>query len=87
MMVVAGGASGADEIARQWAVERKVDHQILYAKWGLQGKAAGPIRNRRMLSKKPKEVVAFHENIAESRGTADMVAVARKAGVKVKVYR
>jgi hypothetical protein len=86
MMLVAGGARGADELARRWAVDRGVDHQILYAKWPVHGKAAGPIRNRRMLSKKPKEVHAFHQNIKESKGTADMVKIARSSGVKVKVY-
>lgn len=46
--------------------------------------AQGPARNQRMLDEgKPELVLAFHKG--NSRGTADMIARARKAGVPVKV--
>lgn len=86
LLIISGGARGADTIARTWAVDRKVDHLTLYAKWSIEGKAAGPIRNRRMLKRKPKKVIAFHPNLKESKGTNDMVTVARNAGVRVKVH-
>lgn len=87
MMIISGGAEGADEFAREWAVSRKVDHQIYYAKWALFHKAAGPIRNRRMAKKKPRLVIAFHPNLDESKGTRDMVNLATDRGVKVKKFR
>ena len=88
MLLINGGAPGADDLARQWAISRKVDHLTLYAKWELEGKAAGPIRNSRMLRKKPRLVLAFHEDPELGRGTRDMVTKARKAkenGMKIKI--
>lgn len=87
LMIITGGASGADNIAREWAVDRGVDHLVLYAKWGQYGQAAGPLRNRRMAKKKPKKVLAFHPNLDESRGTRDMIGVAEKLGIKWKLFR
>lgn len=86
MEVITGGATGVDEYARQWAVSRKVDHRVLYAKWDTEGKGAGPIRNRRMAAKKPKLVLAFSKDFDNSRGTSDMIRVAEKLNIKVKRF-
>lgn len=86
MLVITGGAVGADELARQWAFSRKVDHVVLYAKWELEGRAAGPIRNRRMAKLKPKLVLAFSKDFDNSRGTADMIKVAEKLNIRVKRF-
>jgi len=79
--VIEGGAYGADSYAREWA-DTSIDQVIVEeykADWSL-GKKAGPIRNQRMLDEgKPDLVLAF----PGGRGTADMVARAKKAGVKV----
>jgi hypothetical protein len=87
MLLINGGARGADTIAREWAVDRKVDHLTLYAKWDLHHKAAGPIRNRRMAKKKPRLVLAFHPDIDSSKGTRDMIGVAEKMKIKHKVFK
>jgi hypothetical protein len=60
------------------------------ADWKKFGRSAGPVRNLAQLNcllEQPGErlVVAFHRNIASSKGTANMVGVARKMGVKVVV--
>lgn len=87
MLLIVGGAVGADELARQWAVSRKVDHVVYYAKWETEGKAAGPIRNRRMLRLKPRLVIAFRVNkVGENRGTDDMCKIATEADIKVKRF-
>lgn len=86
LLIISGGATGADEFARQWAVDRKVDHHIMYAKWNLEGRGAGPIRNRRMAARKPKLVLAFSKDFDNSRGTADMIKVAEKLDIKVKKF-
>ena len=86
MLLINGGAPGADTLAREWAVDRRVDHLTLYAKWDLFGRSAGPIRNRRMAKKKPKLVLAFHPNLAQSKGTRDMIKVAQKLDIKYKVF-
>lgn len=79
--VIHGGASGADSIAGWWARERAgVPEEKFVADWKIHGKKAGPIRNERMLREaKPDLVVAF----PGGRGTAHMVRIAQKAGVRV----
>jgi YspA, cpYpsA-related SLOG family len=86
MLLITGGATGADTIAREWAVDRRVDHMILHAKWERFGKAAGPIRNRRMAGKKPRLVLVFHQDLDNSRGTRDMVSVAESKHIKTKRF-
>lgn len=79
-LLIEGGALGADRLAREWAIASSVAHQTFEADWKAHGKAAGPMRNDRMIAEgKPDGVVAF----PGGRGTADMVAKARAAGVKV----
>lgn len=87
MILITGGAVGADNLAMQWAMSRKVDHVVRYARWETEGKAAGPIRNARMLRLKPKLVIAFLVNKpGENRGTKHMCEIAEKAGIKVKRF-
>ena len=81
-LVIAGGARGADTMAEQWARDRGIRTRIFKARWSIYGRAAGPIRNARMLRKgRPDLVVAF----PGGKGTAGMVALAREAGVEVVV--
>jgi len=63
-----------------WARIKEVAVQVFPADWETHGKAAGPIRNQRMLDEgRPDLVVAF----PGGRGTSDMVARAKRAGVEV----
>jgi len=79
--VIDGGALGADAIARAWAWDEEIETVTFVADWEKDGRAAGPIRNRRMLDEgKPDLVLAF----PGGRGTANMMALARKAGVEVR---
>lgn len=77
-IVVHGGASGADKLAGEWAEENGKEERIYYAKWGLHGKAAGPMRNKEMLE---KEIEGLNGVIAfpGGRGTQDMINRARHA--------
>lgn len=76
-----GGAPGADYLSAQWC-ERHPDvlHYTFPADWERYGRGAGPRRNQAMLDE-------FHADVVVSfpggRGTADMVARAVAAGVKV----
>jgi predicted Rossmann-fold nucleotide-binding protein len=79
-LVIQGGASGADELALDWAKYRGKDCLTVAADWKTHGKAAGPIRNSKMLSYNPDLVVAF----PGGAGTADMVKKAIAAGGKVE---
>jgi predicted Rossmann-fold nucleotide-binding protein len=81
-IVIAGGAKGADTLARDWAKLREVPVKVYVAAWERFGPKAGPIRNQRMLEKgKPDLVIAF----PGGHGTADMVEKARQAGVEILV--
>lgn len=78
--VLAGGARGADRHAVAWAKRRGIPSIEMKADWDAHGRAAGPIRNQRMLDQgKPALVIAF----PGGDGTADMVARAERAGLKV----
>ncbi len=94
-VLIHGDAYGADKISgkivESYPPDPDTDEaevQVLKfpANWTKLGRAAGPVRNRQMLREgKPDFVLAFHKNLNESRGTKDMVAVARKAGIPVKI--
>lgn len=78
--VIHGGAPGADRLANNWACERGIFVRDFPADWKAHGKAAGPIRNQRMIDEaKPDYVVAF----PGGKGTADMVRRAEAAGIHV----
>lgn len=77
---------GADRIARDEAERRGIKVEPYPALWEIHGAAAGPIRNQQMLDEgDPDEVIAFHDNLANSRGTRDMVRRASAAGLYVRV--
>lgn len=80
-VVIEGGASGADRLAFAWAsAGNRCGTETYAADWEADGRAAGPQHNARMLHDgRPDLVVAF----PGGRGTADMVAKARRAGVRV----
>ena len=77
--VIHGNARGADTLAHEWAMTRRKHGIACPAQWARDGKRAGPLRNQRMLGHQPDLVLAF----PGGRGTADMVARARRAGVPV----
>jgi len=78
--VMHGGAKGADEGAGLWAESEDLKPLVFPANWRRDGRAAGPIRNRRMLEHgKPDLVIAF----PGGRGTANMVELAEASGVPV----
>lgn len=85
LTIIEGCARGADQMAEDWAVRHRVPVKHHPAKWDLYGKSAGPRRNEEMLREKPDLVVAFHENLDQSRGTAHMVRIALARGVDVSV--
>src|SRR5688500_11325531 len=84
-VVIHGGARGADRMAGEEAAARGLEVIEVKADWARYGRAAGPIRNAAMLDEDPELVVAFHEDLSESKGTANMVKQARKAGLPVDV--
>jgi hypothetical protein len=81
LVIIHGGARGADFLANTWASAHMLQVRRFGAMWDRYGKAAGAIRNQQMLDEgKPDLVVAF----PGGRGTADMVRRARANGVEVQ---
>lgn len=79
-VLIHGGARGADEAAAGWAEGERIKVLAFPANWEAHGKAAGPIRNRKMVMEgKPDVVIAF----PGGRGTADMIRTAEEFGIPV----
>lgn len=82
LTIIHGGARGVDTLASRWVKENDpfVKEWVFPAHWSEFGRGAGMIRNGQMLHEgKPDLVVAFKGG----RGTAHMVQIAKKAGIKV----
>lgn len=79
--VIDGMAAGADELAFDWALIRGVKTERYAADWDTYGRAAGPIRNQKMIDTGlPDIAVAF----PGGNGTADMTKRCENAGILVK---
>jgi hypothetical protein len=77
---IEGEAKGADSLARDVALELGFKVLSFPADWDKYHRAAGPIRNRQMLTEgKPDLVLAFHQDLTRSKGTKNMVTLARRA--------
>lgn len=83
MLVVQGGAAGADRAARDWAAAKGTVYVTFHAPWKGLGKAAGPARNVAMLAYIRPDVVAAFPG---GKGTADMVKRAEAAGIRVDLW-
>lgn len=81
--IIHGAARGADTMGGTYAEKRGIPVTAFPAKWDEFGRSAGPIRNALMLKEgKPDLVVAFL--FQDSRGTKNMVMLAKRAGVPVQ---
>lgn len=78
--VIHGAAPGADTLADSWARSRGIPTRRFIALWQTEGKAAGPLRNQRMLDEgRPDMVIIF----PGGKGTADMTRRAKAACLRV----
>lgn len=80
-VVIHGGAQGADSLGGEAAKEFGLEVIVVPAEWDRYGKAAGPIRNRKMLDMEPDVVLAFHSDLKKSKGTKDCVKEAEKRDI------
>lgn len=85
LTVIHGDAPGADRLAgrlgKQWGAKIVKEP----ADWDTHGKAAGPIRNQKMLDDHKPEIIYAFRTTGKSNGTDDMVQRAEKAGVPTYV--
>ena len=85
--ILHGGARGADTLAGQVAQELGMEVKEVRAEWQRYGRGAGPLRNDKMLNEHPDLVIAFHNDLAKSKGTADTVRKVQKRGIAVMVVK
>ncbi len=82
--VVCGKARGADTLGEQYAKERGYTVACFPADWDKYGKAAGFIRNEQM-AQNADALVAFWDG--QSRGTRNMIELAQRYNLKIRVKR
>lgn len=75
VLIIQGGAKGADLIAKVFAIANEVEHKTVRAKWEMYGKTAGFIRNEEMW-KMCDEGIIFWDG--ESKGTAHSIELSKK---------
>lgn len=82
-LLVHGACRGADLLAAKAAKTIGIPAIGHPADWDRDGRAAGPIRNRKMLIDHPdiELVIGFHDDIRASKGTKDMMTVASGRGL------
>jgi predicted Rossmann-fold nucleotide-binding protein len=81
LIIVSGGAKGADALGEKYAKDRGYPLEIFPADWQLHGKAAGPIRNKQM-AENADALVAFDSG---GPGTRNMIKTAKELNLKVRV--
>ena len=79
--IIEGGCRGVDLIARQYAIDRNLPYKEFPANWEIYGKKAGPIRNRKM-AEYADALIAFYNG---SKGTENMIEIARNKGLAVRI--
>lgn len=82
ILIVSGGASGADRLGEQLAKKHRLAVKVFPADWKQHGKAAGPIRNQEMAIF-ADGLLAFWDGA--SRGTKSMITLAKGEGLVVSV--
>jgi len=82
IIIISGGARGADKLGEQYAKERGYVLQQYPANWDKDGKMAGFIRNVEMATV-ADACICFWDG--KSKGTKHMIETARKKKLKTKV--
>lgn len=82
-VVISGKAKGADLGGKKWAERNHIPFEEYPADWNTHGKSAGYIRNT-LMAKNGEALIAVWDGM--SKGTKNMINLARKAGLKVYVH-
>lgn len=71
--------TGADQLAKEWAISRGIHYAAVPALWTVYDRPAGNLRNSAMLLLQPELGVAF----PGGSGTRDMIKKLKLAGISV----
>ena len=83
-VVVSGGAKGVDALGEHYASVMNLPLHLYEADWEKNGRAAGPIRNRKMAENADALIAVWD---GKSRGTKNMIETATKLGLVVYVKK
>jgi len=81
--ILSGGARGVDALARRYAWQHRIPFEEYPADWDEHGRAAGPLRNRRM-AQEGDALIALWDG--HSRGTRNMIEAMKALRKPVEVY-
>ena len=84
IVIVSGGASGADAMGERYAEENGFEVERYPADWKRYGRSAGPARNKKM-AEISDYVICFWDE--KSKGTKSMIEYAKKYGKPVKIQK
>ena len=82
IIIVSGGAKGADAIGEWYAKENGLGVEKYPADWEKYGRRAGPIRNKQM-AEISDYVICFWDE--KSKGTKSMIDYAKKLNKPVRI--
>ena len=82
IVIISGGAKGADSIGEHYAKENGFEIQRFPADWKRYGRGAGPKRNKEM-AEYCDFAICFWDG--KSKGTKSMIGYAEKLGKTVKI--
>lgn len=83
IVIVSGGARGADSLGEKYAEEKGLEVQRFPANWEKYGKRAGYLRNKQM-AEVSNACIAFFSPYGENKGTKMMVSIARENKLLVR---
>ena len=86
LILIHGGATGADITLADAAGKAGIRCKSYPADWTAHGKGAGPRRNAEMVAAGADFALAFHRDVAGSRGTKDCCRRCLKAGIPVWLF-
>ena len=84
--ILCGMARGADLLGKRYADENNIDVWEYPANWEKYGKQAGYLRNSQMADE-GTHLVAFWNGTVKGSGTYNMIQIAHKRGLIVRVVR
>ncbi len=84
IIIVSGGAKGADSLGEQYAIENGFEIEQYLPNWDIYGKGAGHRRNR-LMAEVCDCVICFWDG--QSKGTKSMISYAKMHDKPIKVKK
>jgi len=72
-LIIQGGATDADQLAREYADMHHIKRETIHANWTEYGKAAGPMRNKEMILTYPDAIIVAFKG---DKGTQNCITTA-----------